>query len=34
MRGEIPWYIPAALGIGVAVLVWAVLCAMSRKRKG
>lgn len=34
MRGEIPWYLPAALGFSSAVLVWALLCAAARRRKG
>lgn len=34
MIHEIPWYVPAALGFGVGVLVWALLCAADAKRKG
>ena len=30
---EIPWWTHAALGFGVAVLVWAILCARARKGK-
>lgn len=31
---ELPWYIPAMLGVAVTVLVWAIGCAMARKKKG
>jgi hypothetical protein len=27
-------FIPAALGLSFGILVWALLCAMARKKKG
>jgi hypothetical protein len=31
---ELSPFLPAALGLAVGVLVWAVLCALERRRKG
>lgn len=33
MRGGIPWYFHAMLGLAVGVLVWAILCARARRRR-
>lgn len=33
MTHELEWYLPAALGLAVAVLVWGVACLLERNRK-
>jgi len=30
---ELPWALPVALGLSVAIFTWAILCAKGRKNK-
>lgn len=34
MKNELHWTIPPALGLCTLVLVWAIGCAIARKKKG
>lgn len=33
MANELRWFLPAALGLAVGVLVWGLLCAIGRAKK-
>jgi hypothetical protein len=33
MQNELPWFLPAVLGLAVGILVWALLSARDRSKK-